>query len=458
MRLTGNSALQDLFDACGTAELLADGVRFSATALHHGADDWARALRRAGIARGDRIVCALPNGAAFAQLLVAALADGITLAPVPPNEDVVPLLESLDARIAIAVESTHRHVAIPSRTGGPPGGPMHPRAAAARSDTVAFLLRSSGSTATPRWSAISERGVLSVLESHLPHLGIDGAAALCVLPWHHAFGLVLGLLPALLRARRIVTTTEPARDTAGVIGLAREYSVTHMSMVPLMAMRLAAVEDGRSMLAALQSGIVGGAPIDATLAAALQTSRLRVGYGQTEASPGITLGHQGEFSAAFLGRPVGCEVRIDADGVLAFRGPNVCDGFWERGALRALEPSRWQRTDDVVTSTAGAYTFLGRTSTSFKIANGTLVEASRIEASLRAQLPRVADIVLAAHEGGTIDVLYSTHDSLPVDTADVRRLLGGLQSYLNLSTCVSIDAWVRSSKGEIDRRELPAVS
>ncbi len=456
--MTGNSALQELFDACGATELVADGVRFSATALHHGADDWARALRRAGVARGDRVVCALPNGAAFVQLLVAALADGITLVPVPPHEDVAVLLETIDARIAVAPESTHRHVAVPSRTGGPPGGPIFPRAAAARSDAIAFLLRSSGTTSAPRWSAISERAVLSVLQSHLPYLGMDGASALCVLPWNHAFGLVLGVLPALLRARRIVTTSGSARDTATVIGLAREYAVTQMSMVPLLASRFAASEGGRALLSSLQAGLVGGAPIDEALASVLRGSKLRVGYGQTEAGPGILLGHPGEFSSCFIGRPVGCDVRIDADHVLAFRGSNASDGFWEHGALRMLEHDRWHRTDDLVTCTDGAYTFVGRTSAFFKLANGTVVDAPRIEASLRAQLPRITAVVLAAHDGGQIDVVYSTHDSLPVDTVEIGRLLGGLRAYLRTSQCVGIDAWVRSPKGEIDRQRLPLVS
>ena len=261
---------------------------------------------------------------------------------------------------------------------------------------------------------------------------MDGAVTLCILPWHHGFGLILGLLPALLRARRVITTSEPARD--------------------------AARDDGRALLHSLHGGRVGGAPIDTALASVLGGSRLRVGYGQTEAGPGIMLGHPGEFSAAFIGRPVGCEVRIDADSVLAFRGANASDGVWEDGALHALDRDRWHRTDDLVTCADGAYTFVGRASTSFKLANGTVIDAPRIEASLRSQLPRISDLVLVSHDGGGIDVLYSTHDALPVDPAEVRRLLGGLRAYLRSSVFVSIDAWARSAKGEIDRRRLPAIS
>ncbi|MDZ7630557.1 MAG: hypothetical protein U5K74_04150, partial [Gemmatimonadaceae bacterium] len=118
----------------------------------------------------------------------------------PAHEDVVRCRRHWMPRIAIASESTHPHVAVPSRAGGPPGAPMQPRTAGSRTETIAFLLRTSGTSAQPRWVALSDRSVVATLQSHLPHLGIDGAGTLCLLPWHHAFGLVLGLLPGLLRA------------------------------------------------------------------------------------------------------------------------------------------------------------------------------------------------------------------------------------------------------------------
>ena len=454
MRMTGNTAMQELFDASGAAELIAAGDTFSATALHHGANDWSRALRRAGIARGDRVVCALPNGPAFIQLLVACLADGVTLAPVPTTEDVVPLLEALDARVAIAESSVHAHVAVPSRNGGPPSGPLVARAAAARSDAVAFLLRSSGTAGTPRWIALSEGGVLATLESHLPRLAVDGASVLCVLPWFHAFGLVLGLLPALLRARRIVTAGEALREHQDLIALADSYAISNLSMVPLMAMRLASRPDGLTLLQSLAGGLVGGAPIDTALAATLTSTRLRVGYGQTEAGPGIMLGEPGEFHGAFLGRPVGCSVRIDDDGVLAFRGASACTGVWQDGALQSLDSERWQRTDDLVSLDRGAYTFLGRLSMTFKLANGKLVHAPQLEARIRQLIPRIAEIVLASADGIGIDARYSTHDTEPVDEQEIRRALGSLQMYLRSTTCVATETWPRTAKGEIDRLQF----
>lgn len=454
MSPSGNSALQELFDACGTAELRTDDVRLSATAMHHGANDWARALRRAGVARGDRVVCALPNGPAFAQLLIATLAEGVTLAPVPPDENVVPLLDALDARIAIAGQSSHPNVAVPSHTGGPPSGPITPRKSSERTDHVAFLLRTSGTSGTPRWIALSESGVMAVLDSHLPCMALDGGSALCVLPWSHAFGLILSLMPALLRARRIVTSASLPRDASTITALATAHAVTHMSMVPLTATRLASTAAGMALLRDLHGGIVGGAPIDASLAANLTATQLRVGYGQTEASPGIMLGQPGEFSAGFLGRPVGCEVRIDSDGVLAFRGPNACSGLWHDGTLHAMDPARWHRTDDIVTINAGAYTFLARATVSFKLPNGTIVFPPLLEASMRAQLPQLTALALVPTKAQLIAVTYSTQGDRDLDTADLHRALGGLRAYVGATRRVTLSDWPRTDKGEIDRTRL----
>ena len=450
-------ALQELFRRSGTAEMLSDGLRMSAIDLHHGAEDWSRAFRRAGIARGDRMICALPNGLAFAQLLMATLADGVTLVPVPPDEDVIPLLDALDARLAVATTATHASVCVPSETGGPPGGPITPRTATVQTEEVAFLLRTSGTSGAPRWIALPASGVRAVLDSHLPHLNMEGGSVLCMLPWHHAFGLVLGLLPALLRARSIVTTAIPARDTAAIVALAASAAVTHLSMVPLTARRLSATADGMALLRNLHGGLVGGAPIDASLAAQLTATRLRVGYGQTEASPGIMLSQPGEFSAGFLGRPIGCDVRIDDDGVLAFRGPNACSGIWENGELQSLEPRRWQRTDDIVAVDAGAYTFLSRASASFKLSNGTLVVSPAIEGAVRLQMPRITELVLTPTVQQLIAVTYSTEDDLDLDRHELDRVLGGLRTYVGILRRVPLSAWPRTPKGEIDRTRVSAL-
>jgi len=457
MTRDGNSELQQLFAVSGTAELIADGVRSTATALHHGANDWSRALRRAGIARGDRVLCALPNGRAFAQLLVAALTDGVTLVPVPAHESLESLLEQVDARLGVAMAATHPAFAVPSPTGGPPSVALTPRRSTVRTDGVPFLLRSSGTTGEPQWIGLSDAGIMSVLASHLPLLAVDGASVLAALPWHHAFGLVLGLLPALLRSRRIVTTSRLLRTPDAIVAEAAAHAASHMCMVPVTAARLAAMPDGLALLLRLQGGLVGGAAIDLPLAAILRGTRLRVGYGQTEASPGVMAGEPGEFADRLIGRPVGCEVRIENDGVLAFRGPNAYAGNWAAGAFTWLDRGRWQRTGDIVAARDGLFYFIGRNAATFKLSNGRSVDAPQLERQIQQQVLTVADVVLTTTDTRTIDILYSTHDDTPLPLGMVASPLGALKGLVGRAHLVPRTAWVRTGKGEIDRRRLPQI-
>ncbi|HEY0779582.1 MAG TPA: class I adenylate-forming enzyme family protein [Gemmatirosa sp.] len=408
---------------------------------------WAERLRNAGVGAGDRVVCALPPGCAFVAVLVAALGESWTLVPVPPAGDVDRTSAAVGARAVVAADGAVR---VGSRAGAP-------------TPDVRLLLATSGTTGAPRRLAISESNLRVVLDTHAGPLALEGSVMLSVLPWHHAFGLVLELLPALLGGAQLVRDPSGGRDVASMLERARAAEargtpVTHLHAVPQTVRLLAANEGGAALLGGLRGGLVGGAPIDVGLAGALAATRMRVGYGQTEASPGICLGAPGAWRAGVLGTPVGCAVRVDADGVLAFRGPNACHGTWrdgsdaEPGALDVLDPDRWVRTGDLaVAERDGSYTFVGRAAESFKLENGRYVPPLPIEAALRARYPAVHDVVLSSADGISLVLAYAG-DDVDLDADDVRPLLGTLAARPVRIVRVEPDAWARTTKGEIDRR------
>jgi long-subunit acyl-CoA synthetase (AMP-forming) len=193
--------------------------------------------------------------------------------------------------------------------------------------------------------------------------------------------------------------------------------------------------------------------VDGDLAAALATTRLRVGYGQTEASPGVALGAPGEWRAGILGRPLGCEVRVHEDGELAFRGPNACLGAWHDGALHVLAPDRWVRSGDLARAEAdGTLLFRGRVSDAFKLANGRFVQAGVVEAELCARVAGVrAALVSPSADGMTLRLALTCDGPLPTP-AQVAPALGALARVPLELVAVAADAWVRTPKGEVDRR------
>ena len=408
---------------------------------------WAGWLRDGGVSPGDRVLCALPSDADFVSCLLASLLHGVTFAPIAAGADVEAERAVVDARVVVTRCEAD---------GGPPRGPMDLRDPAHPPSTaVRFLLQTSGSSGARRWIALSDGNVASVLDSHAPLVDRRGATVLSVLPWHHAFGLVIQLLPALLAGATLVREPSAGRDVDAILAAAKRHAATHLDAVPHTVHRLAAHPAGRAWLAALGGGVVGGAPVDAPLAALLARTRLRVGYGQTEAAPGIALGDPGEWSAGLLGRPVGCTVRVDDDGVLAFRGENACVGTWDADGLAALPPDRWVRTGDLARVAAdGTLHFDGRMADTFKLANGRFAAAAAIERAILAAFPQLDEALLSSPDGAALLLAVSmdAHRYVPLTADAVRPLLGGLSTRPLRIVTIAAAQWVRTPKGELDRR------
>jgi long-subunit acyl-CoA synthetase (AMP-forming) len=321
---------------------------------------------------------------------------------------------------------------------------------------VRFLLRTSGTTAHDRWIALSDQNVLSVLASHLPHLSLHNGRVLSVLPWTHAFGLVLDLFPALVSGAELIRDPKGGRDPEHLMHLRNAWGGTHLSAVPLTIQRLTEIRDGEALLRDLTGGIVGGAPVSGPLAEQLSRTSLRAGYGQTEASPGIALGAPGEWAAHYLGRPVGCSVEIANDGELLFEGPNACVGVWHDGALDRADLDRTVPTGDLVERRGDDLYFRGRKDDSFKLSNGRWVRAGALEATLKTSFPDLRDALVFTPNGDDVAVALcpdSPAASLPSE-GDVRTLLGSLAERLVWTTTIAPDAWTTLAKGTVDRSAM----
>ena len=441
----------------GLPAVVEEGAITPAGSLWTGARLWTEAFRDTSLRTGDRLILALPPSTAFVQVLVAALWEGLTIAIARPRDALGPLCDALDARAAVAPQPAP-HTWTADAHAGPAATPdaLRPSQTAPTPD-VRFLLRTSGTTQLARWIALSDRNVLSVLASHLPHLTLRNARVLSVLPWSHVFGLVLDLFPALLAGAEIIRDPEGGRDPSSIIGRAEEWGATHLSAVPLTIQRLLEQDGGPSLLDRLHGGIVGGAPVSGPLADRLSETRLRAGYGQTEAAPGITLGPPGRWAANYLGRPLGCDVTVADDGELLFEGPNACVGVWRRhDGLDRLTTGRTVHTGDLVRRDGDDFFFEGRKDTAFKLSNGRLVRAGAWEARLKSEYPFLHDALLFTPDDTDVALALCTDrssDNVP-SLGDLRDLLGALGTRLADVTIVSPDDWTQRPKGTVDRTAM----
>lgn len=419
-----------------------------AASVWTGARRWVALFRDAGLTPGQRVVLALDPGPAWLMVAVACLWEGLPLALACPQECPHDAAASTDARAIIAPGINE-----PDHHSGPPSTLALRSTSTEPTPQVSLLLRTSGTSGEPRWIALSETNILAVLQSHRHLADKRDGAHLSILPWHHAFGLIIDLIPQALAQRTIVRDPSAGRDANSILRLARQYDCTTTSLVPLQVRRLAASPEGVSLLRSLEAGIVGGAAVDGHTADLLATTRLRVGYGQTEASPGIALGAPGDWSTGCLGSPLGCETSIDADGQLWFRGANACLGEFEDGVLLPA-PDGWRATGDIVERAPdGTLRYLGRVDDDFKLGNGRMVRVAPLERRLVARLG-LLDAVVVTPDGDRLALCLVTGGGPRPLADDAIACLGQLGSLVSTIAVRTPDSLPRTPKGAIDRARL----
>ena len=98
--------------------------------------------------------------------------------------------------------------------------------------------------------------------------------------------------------------------------------------------------------------VSGGAPLGEHLCHFFRGAGITVleGYGLTETSAAATVNRPARNKIGTVGLPLpGVAVRIDDDGEILLRGPNVFPGYWNNDAASAemLAPEGWLRTGDL---------------------------------------------------------------------------------------------------------------
>ena len=429
-----------------------------AASLWTGSRLWLQAFRNTGLQPGHRLILALPESAEFIQVLVAALWHNLTIIPVRPDADLDACIATVDAHAVVHEQQLTPYTWVPNGCTGPRNSVEELRTTRfSAHPKVRFLMRTSGTT-TPngRWFAFSDANMLAVLASHLPYFSLKHGRALSVLPWSHAFGLVLDLLPALFSEAEIIRDPEGGRDPESILALRDAWGATHLSAVPLTMHRLLNHSRGPAFIRTLQGGIVGGAPINAPLAEHLQDASLRIGYGQTEASPGIALGDPGESAPNYLGQPLGCSVKVANNGELFFKGQNACIGRWTEDGLTPLDPNRWADTGDIVHQDGDDLYFRGRTDDAFKLQNGRMVQAGYLESVLKAAYPDAHNVMVYSLNGCDTEVAFCwpKTTTAPPTQQHLHATLGTLQPKPTMIRRIPPAHWPTDAKGATDRAAL----
>jgi long-chain acyl-CoA synthetase len=322
-------------------------------------------------------------------------------------------------------------------------GVIAERAAAAGARDLATVIYTSGTTGRPKGCELTHQNLLAgVRNAFLGPLSaisaVRGASTLLFLPLAHVFariievgclegGIVLGhcpdihadaLLPALASFRPTFILAVPrvfervyngaeqraaAERKGAVFGRAARVAVGYSRALdapggPGLGLRLERAVFDRLVYRKLRAAVGGRAPYAVSGGAALSERLLHFfrgagitvlqGWGLTETTAAATVNRPDRNKIGTVGLPLpGVALRIDDDGEILVKGPNVFSGYWHNDAAtkETFAGDGWLRTGDVgELDDEGFLTITGRKKEMIVTAGGKNVAPALLEDRLRA--------------------------------------------------------------------------
>jgi long-chain acyl-CoA synthetase len=388
---------------------------------------------------GARVVLLLPNSAEYVAVFYGVLLAGGVIVPLPPKTEAGALQQILESTEAIFVAT--RPQIVQSRPD------LHPlpaevldlsqrdqadhRVPAGQAgmtgNELAAIFFTAGSTGSPKGVMLSHGNLISNARAIQEYLAIRSEdRALCVLPFHHAFGNSVLQSHLLAGAHLVLDGQTTFPET--IVKALQKHDCTSFSAVPdLFRSLLERSSLGTTELPAVRYMAVAGGALRHELA--LEVSRriapaeFFVMYGQTEATARLAYvppPHLPEISAGTIGRAVpdaileivddqGQRVAAGEVGELRAKGPGVMLGYWrDPDATGERIREGWLYTGDLATiDPHGWIIHKGRRNALVKIA-GFRVHPGDLEDFAIRRLP-VSQAVAVAFESpdvGTRLALY----------------------------------------------------
>lgn len=329
-------------------------------------------------------------------------------------------------------------------------------------DALALVIATSGSEGAPKAVMLTHANLDAAAAASNQRLPLHpGDLWLGCLPLHH-----IGGLSTLYRCLRAGATLllHDGFDAAAVWRDLRRHPVSHLSLVPAMLARLLDCAGDARPPASLRYALIGGAALSAPLFARARAAGwpLCPSWGMSEcAAQAATLLQPGaDWREGEVGEPLpGFAARIDADGRLALRGPQVMAGYLNpEGRTGMGLADGWLPTADLGRiAPDGKITVVGRADDVF-VSGGVNIHPLEVESRLAA-CPGVCDVAVTALAD---PVWGDALVALVVGSADADAVRDWsrrhLASALRPRKIVRVGQLPRNAMGKIERAALRALA
>lgn len=300
---------------------------------------------------------------------------------------------------------------------------------------LATIVHTSGTSGVPKGVMLSHRNITSNVQSALSVLSVQSTdISLSYLPLSHIFERTVGqfallysgatiayaegiesIRDNLLEVHPTILVTVPRLLEKVYAGLLQKLdsspalirtliqhdikkTVAHKSFSGIVAERLVFSKLREGLGGRIRAVVSGGAGLAKDIAEFYIRAGIPVyeGYGMTESAPVIAANPFGAARPGTVGKPLpGVSVRLDEDGELLVRGPNVMMGYYgqEDETLKTLTSDGWLKTGDLAEMVDGYIRIVDRKKNILVLATGKNVAPFPIENAITLS-PYIADAVL----------------------------------------------------------------
>ncbi len=279
---------------------------------------------------------------------------------------------------------------------------------------VAVIFYTSGTTGNPKGVMISFRNLMSNIEA-IKELQIVGKEdkTIALLPFHHSYPFMTTLLIPLhigacivflekLSSEALIQTMQKNKISV-LVGVPRLYQLLHQriqekiessflskgfyslfSKFPKPIRKLAFRKVHKTFGGKLKFMVSGGAKLPLDTAKFLDSLGFNVieGYGLTETSPIVSFNPPNKIKLGSVGLPIkGVEAKVDEDGELLVKGPNVMLGYYKKPEeTRKAFKNGYLKTGDLAYIDEEGYIYIeGRKKEIIVLAGGKNVNPEEIE-------------------------------------------------------------------------------